>query len=60
MTDHDALLEAAEEAIDAIFGDRSVPQLTTQESLQTLAGMCEDRIAAIDADLARQQEVPDD
>lgn len=36
--DHDELLEAAKTALNAVFGDQSVSQAKTRESLHELRG----------------------
>ena len=48
MTDHDKLVEEAEEAIRKVFGDTSVDRVTTKESLGTIIGMTEDMLNAME------------
>ena len=36
--EHDELVEAAQEAINKVFGDRSVPISVTRDSLEELRG----------------------
>lgn len=48
MSDHDKLVEAAEEAIRKVFGDTSVGRDTTKESLGSLSGQIDDMLNAME------------
>jgi len=51
MTDHLQLMEEAKAAIDKVFGDKSVDQKATLESLDELISIIEIHMEAIEADL---------
>lgn len=57
-TAHDALVEEATEAIQAVHGDTSVSQQETINSLRTLMGECEMLIQAVESDM--QQSLSSD
>lgn len=52
---HDDLVKAARDAINAVFGDRSVPPETTVESLEDLAADIEANVTAIEDDLRQRK-----
>ena len=51
MKRHDALIEAAEEAIGEVFGDTSVSQEETMRDMRSLADFCLMKAHAIESDL---------
>ena len=51
--EHSDLIQAAEKAIDAVFGDRSVPAATTLESLGGLRDHIDSSMDALREDLER-------
>jgi len=58
MSKGDRLMEAAEEAIDEVFSDRSVSQRETIARLNNLMACIEIKIAAIKSDLKREEQEP--
>lgn len=56
---HQARIKDAQEALEAVFGDRSVEPETTAESLELLQGDVEMMLEALDDDRRRRaQEAP--
>lgn len=53
MTKNKKLLEAAREAIDALFSDTSVDPEKTEEGLQDLRGEIDFKLKALEADRRR-------
>lgn len=53
MSQHDRLVQEAEEAINAVFGDKSVSQQQTIDSLENLQDLISTSIEAIKSDVAR-------
>ena len=56
MDRHSEKLEAAKNAIDALFGDTSVPRSTTRTSLQELASEIQLKLVCLDDDDARESQ----
>jgi hypothetical protein len=53
MKSHDNLVKLAEQAIDEVFGDTSVPQRDTLASLHSLKDLIEMKMECIKGDLRR-------
>lgn len=56
MTNHEKLVEAAEEAINAVHGDTSVEQRQTVESLSELVSHAENLQSIVEQEIADADE----
>lgn len=56
---HDSLKKDALSAIKKIFGDTTVSQQTTIDSLREIVDTAEDYISSIEADLSAQDDLED-
>ena len=52
---HEELVQAAKDAINAVFSDTTVPQSTTMESLEELEAEIEVSIQALREDMEKDQ-----
>lgn len=57
---HDELKKQALDAIEKVFGDTSVGQQTTIDSLREIMDNCNDYIMSIETDLSHQDEIADE
>ena len=55
-SNHERLCQLADEAIDEVYGDTSVSQQETLNSLEAIASKIEDSMATIRSDLAKEDK----
>jgi len=60
MTEHELIKKNALEVVEKVFGDTSVGQQTTIDSLGEIIDTCRDYITSIESDMSHQDEPEDD
>ena len=60
MTEHELIKKNAIEAVEKVFGDTSVDQQTTIDSLREIMDNCNGFITSIEADMENQAETDED